>query len=215
VVGVTNDVKNHGSSADTKPEAYFLHTAEPFGLFADFRSMTLVVRTISQPQEIVAAIRGQLRSLDPNLPVYKVETLQEIVWSSISQTRLSALVLSIFASAALILAAIGVYGVLAYLVAQSRHEIGVRTALGARQGQILRLFLGQGLKWAAIGGSSGLLAALMLARFMRSVLFEVGPYDPSVFLTAAAVLTMVVLGACYVPALRATKIDPMAALRTE
>jgi ABC-type antimicrobial peptide transport system permease subunit len=177
--------------------------------------MTLVVRTVSQPQEIVAAIRGQLRSLDPDLPVYKVETLQEIVWSSISQTRLSAFMLSLFACSALILAAIGVYGVLVHLVAQSRHEIGVRTALGARQSQILRLFLGQGLKWAAIGGSSGFLAALMLARLMRSILFEVGPYDPSVFLTAAAVLTAVVLFACYVPAFRAAKVDPMLALRSE
>jgi ABC-type antimicrobial peptide transport system permease subunit len=132
-----------------------------------------------------------------------------------SQTRFPALTLSLFACAALLLAAIGVYGVLAYTVAQSRHEIGVRMALGAQQGQILKFFLRQGVKWAALGGSAGLLAALILVRFMRSMLFKVGPYDPRILLTVTAVLSAVVLAACLVPALRAARVDPITALKNE
>lgn len=215
VIGVVADIKNHGSNVATKPEVYFLHTDQPSGLWADFRSMTLIVRTAAAPQQTVGAIRGELKNLDPDLPVYKVQTLDQIVSASVSQTRFPTLVLSIFAGLALLLAAVGVYGVLAYTVEQSKHEIGVRMALGAPRAQILRLFLGQGVKWAVLGGSAGLLTAFILARFMRSMLFEVGPYDPRIFSSGAAMLTIVVLMACYLPARRATKIDPMAAVRSE
>jgi putative ABC transport system permease protein len=213
VVGIVGNIKNQGSSKDTNPELYFLYTERSFGLWADLRSMTLVARTSSEPQRIVSAVRRELGRIDPDLPVYGVQTMNEIVAASISQTRFPAVLLSVFAGIALLLAAVGVYGVLAYSVAQSRHEIGVRMALGAPRGQILNLFLGQGVKWAALGGSAGLLAALILVRFMRSMLFEVGPYDPTIFVTAAALLGIVVLFACYVPASRATNIDPMSALR--
>lgn len=215
VVGVVADIKNHGSNVVTKPEVYFLHTDQPFGIWTDLRSMTLVVRTASEPQEIVGAIRGQLKGLDSDLPIYKVSTLEEVVSSSVSQTRFPALALSLFACTALILAAIGVYGVLAYTVAQSRHDIGVRMALGAHQGQILRVFLGQGLKWAAFGECAGLLMALVLVRFMRSMLFQIGPYNPRILLAVTVVLSAVVLMACIVPALRAVRVDPIAALKTE
>jgi len=215
VIGVVTDIKNHGSNVATKPEVYFLHTDQPSGLWADFRSMTLIVRIAAEPQQAVGAIRGELKNLDPDLPIYKVQTLDQIVSTSASQTRFPALVLSVFAGLALLLAAVGVYGVLAYTVEQSKHEIGVRMALGAPRAQILRLFLGQGVKWAMLGGGAGLLAALILVRFMRSMLFEVGPYDPTTFACGAAMLTIVVLTACYLPALRATKIDPMAAVRSE
>jgi predicted permease len=215
VIGVVTDIKNHGSNVATKPEIYFLHTDQPSGLWADFRSMTLIVRTAAEPQHTVEAIRGELKNLDPDLPVYKVQTLDQIVSASVSQTRFPALVLSVFAGLALLLAAVGVYGVLAYTVEQSEHEIGVRMALGAPRAQILKLFLGQGVKWAMLGGGAGLLAAFILVRFMRSMLFEVGPYDPRIFASGAATLTIVVLMACYLPALRATKIDPMTAVRSE
>jgi len=177
--------------------------------------MTLVVRTSSEPEQMVSAIRRQLKQLDPELPIYKVSTLKALVSSSISQTRFPALTLSLFACAALILAAIGVYGVLAYTVAQRRHEIGVRMALGAQRGQILRFFLGRGVKWAAFGGGVGFMAALMLVRFMRSMLFQIGPYDSKIFFTGMAVLSAVVLAACFIPALRATRVDPSAAIRGE
>jgi putative ABC transport system permease protein len=215
VVGVVADIKNHGSNTAAKPEMYFLLTDQPFGIWTDLRSMTLVVRTASESQQIVGAIRGQLKYIDPELPIYKVSTLAEIVSSSVSQTRFPALTLSLFACTALILAAIGVYGVLAYTVAQSRHEIGVRMALGAQQGQVLSFFLGQGVRWVALGGGAGLTAALMLVHFMRSMLFQISPYDPRILLAVSAVLSVVVLMACFIPASRATKVDPMAALRSE
>ena len=215
VVGVVADIKNHGSNVATKPEMYFLLTDQPLMMWVDLRSMTLVVRTSSEPEQMVNAIRGRLKQLDPELPIYKVSTLKELVSSSISQTRFPALTLSLFACTALLLAAIGVYGVFAYTVAQSRHEIGVRMALGAQQGQILRLFLGQGVKWGALGGCAGLLAALILVRFMRSMLFQVGPHDPKILLAVTAVLSAVVLMACLIPALRAAKVDPIAALKNE
>ena len=177
--------------------------------------MTLVVRTSTEPGHMVSAIRGQLKGLDSELPIYKVSTLKELVSSSLLQTRFPALTLSLFACAALLLAAIGVYGVLAYTVAQSRHEIGVRMALGAQQGQILRFFLGQGARWSALGGCAGIVVALMMVRFMRSMLFQISAYDPTNFVAVAAVLSVVVLVACFIPALRATWVDPMAALRSE
>jgi predicted permease len=215
VVGVVTDIKNHGSNVATKPEMYFLHTDQPFGIWANLRSMTLVVRTAIKPQQIVSAVRGQLKDLDPELPVFKIATLEQVVSSSVSQTRFPTVALSIFAGIALFLSAIGVYGVLAYTVAQTRHDIGVRLALGSGRGQILRFFLRQGVRWAAIGGAAGTSAALILVRFIRSMLFEVSAYDPAIFLAVAIVLSLVVLMAGTVPALRATKVDPMVALRYE
>jgi putative ABC transport system permease protein len=215
VVGVVADIKNHGPNVATKPEMYLLHTGQPFQIWVDLRSMTLIVRTAVAPQPMVSAIRGQLKGMDPDLALFKVSTLEQIVSSSTSQTRFPTLSLSLFASIALFLSAIGVYGVLAYIVARSRHDIGIRMALGAQQGQILRFFLGQGLRWAVIGGSVGTIAAVMLVRFMRSMLFEVSAYDPRVFLAVAASLFAVVLAACTIPAFRAAKIDPIIALRSE
>jgi putative ABC transport system permease protein len=215
VVGVAADIKNHGSNVATKPEMYFLLTDQPFQIWVDLRSMTLVVRTSAEPEHMVGAIRGQLKQLDPELPIYKVLTLKELVSSSISQTRFPALTLSLFACTALILAVIGVYGVLAYTVAQSRHEIGVRMALGAQQGQILRFFVGQGVRWAALGGCAGIVVSLIMVQFMRSMLFEISAYDPKNFLAVVAVLSVVVLLACSIPALRATRVDPAVAMRNE
>jgi putative ABC transport system permease protein len=215
VVGVVADIKNHGSNAATKPEMYLLLTSQPFQIWVDLRSMTLAVRTASEPTQMVSAFRGQLKQLDPELPIYKVSTLEELVSSSIAQTRLPALTLTLFACAALLLAAIGVYGVLAYTVAQSRHEIGVRMALGAQKGQILRRVLVQGAKWAAWGGCAGIVAALILVRFMRSMLFQVSAYDPRILFAVTAVLLVVVLLACSIPALRAARVDPLIALKSE
>jgi len=217
VIGTVADIKNHGSNVDTTPEMYFPYTDQLWGIGigADLASMTLVVRTAVEPQQIVSAIRGQLKRMDPELPIFRVETLDQIVSSSSSQTRIPAVILSIFAGIALFLSAIGVYGVLAYTVAQSRHEIGVRIALGARKGQILRFFLGQGARWAAIGGFIGIIAALSLVRFMKSMLFQVSAYDPSVFFAVPLVLSVVVLLASLLPALRAAREDPLAALKSE
>ena len=209
------DIRNHGSRVATKPELYFLHSDQPFGLWADLRSVTLVIRTAVEPQQIVGAVRAQLRDLDPLLPIFKISTLDQLVSSSASETRFPTLALSIFAGIALFLSAIGVYGVLAYTVAQRRHEIGVRLALGAPRVQILRFFLGRGAWWAAVGGFAGITATLFLVRFMRTLLFEVSAYDPKIFLAVTGVLLLVVLLACVIPARRAAKVDPMVALRYE
>src|SRR5438132_9233090 len=149
--------------------------------------MTLVVRTSIEPEQMVNAVRNQLKSMDPDLALFKVSTLEQVVSSSVSQTRFPTIVLSIFAGVALFLSAIGVYGVLAYTVAQTRHDIGVRLALGAGRGQIIRFFLGQGVRWTAIGGSAGIAAALILVRFMRSMLFEISAYDAGILFAVAAV----------------------------
>jgi predicted permease len=215
VVGVVADVKNRGPNVATKPEMYLLQTGQPFQIWVDLRSMTLVVRMSIEPQQMVNAVRSELKGMDPDLALFKVATLEQVVSSSVSQTRFPTIALSVFAGIALFLSAIGVYGVLAYTVAQSSHDIGVRLALGAGRGQILRLFLRQGVRWAAIGGAAGIAAALILVRFMRSMLFEVSAHDPAIFLTVVIVLSLVVLMAGTVPALRATKVDPMAALRYE
>jgi predicted permease len=215
VIGVVADIRNHGSNAPTKPEMYFLDTDQPAGLWADFRSMNLVVRTALGPEQIVSPIRVALKQMDPELPIYKVSTFKQIVSASVSPTRFPALVLSLFGSIALFLSAVGVYGVLAYTVAQSRHEIGVRIALGARKGQILRFFLGQAARWASIGSCIGIIGALTLVRFMQSMLFQVSAYDPRVFLAGLLVLSLVVLLASLLPALRAAREDPLAALKSE
>jgi putative ABC transport system permease protein len=215
VVGVVADIKNHSSNVATKPEIYFLLTGQMFQMWIDLRSMTLVVRTAQEPGRMVSAIRGQLKQLDPELPIYHVATLKDQVASSISQTRFSAFTLSLFACTALLLAAIGVYGVLAYTVVQSSHEIGVRMALGAQQGQILRFFLSWGMRWAAFGGCVGLVAALLLVRFMRSMLFEISAYNPTNMLAVVAVLCVAVLLACSIPARRATRVNPVVAMRNE
>ena len=218
VIGIVADIKNHGPNVVTMPEMYFLYTDQPFGDWeggSDLASMTFVVRTSTEPQQMVRAIRDQLKSMDPELPIFKISTLGQVVSSSTSQTRFPTLSLSLFAFVALFLSAIGVYGVLAYTVAQSRHDIGVRMALGAQKGQILTFFLNQGVRWAAIGSCVGLIAAVAVVRFMRSMLFEVSAYDPTIFVTAGVGLVIVVLLACSIPALRAAKVDPLIALKTE
>lgn len=215
VVGIVADVKNRAPNADTRPEIYFLHTDNPIGLWADLRTMTLVVRTRGSVDPILGAIRSEVADLDPSLPVYKVATLHEIVSSSLSETRFPALVLSAFALLSLTLAAIGIYGVLAYIVAQRGQEIGLRMALGATPGKILRLFLHQALSWAALGAGAGLVTALLLVRFLASLLFQVSPYDPGVLLAAVAVLAAIAALASYIPARRAARVDPMVALRYE
>jgi putative ABC transport system permease protein len=215
VIGVAADIKNHGPNALTKPEMYFLDTDQPSGLWADFRSMNLVIKVAGGPEQIISPIRGVLKQMDPALPVYKVSTLEQVVASSVATTRFPTVVLSLFGSIALLLSAVGVYGILGYTVAQSKHEIGVRIALGAPKTQVLRFFVGRAARWAATGSSIGIIGALILVRFMRSMLFQMSPYDPRIFVTVPLLLSIVVLLASLLPALRATRVDPLATLKSE
>jgi ABC-type antimicrobial peptide transport system permease subunit len=177
--------------------------------------MTLVVRTVSDPRPFVAAIRQQVQRVDPDQPVYDIKTMDERVAASVERRRFSATLLGLFAGLAFALALIGLNGVISYLVAQRTHEIGVRLALGARPSGVLRLILSQALGMASAGVVAGLIAAAFATRLLASQLYGVQPDDPATFLVVPAVLTAAALAASSIPAWRATRVDPLVALRYE
>ena len=177
--------------------------------------MTLAVRTAQDPGSATNAIREAVLALDKDIPLYNIATMEELVSTSVAQPRLNLSLLVTFAALALLLAAVGVYGVMAYAVAQRTHEFGIRVAMGATSGDVLRQVLVEGGRLAALGLALGLAAAVGLTRLMSSMLFDVKPSDPLALGAAAAVLVIVALAACYVPARRATRVDPLVALRYE
>jgi hypothetical protein len=209
VVGVVTDVKLNGLERDTPMEAYLPLAQEPWSNFS------IVVRTTRDPLRAVAAVERTIHSVDKDLPVFSVRSMDQLLGSSLAQRRLTLTLLVSFAALALLLAAVGIYGVLSYSVRQRTHELGIRIALGAQAGDVLKLVLRQGLKLTLIGVVIGLLAALALTRWMETLLFGVRPTDPLTFTVIAVVLTLVALLACYLPARRATKMDPLVALRYE
>ena len=177
--------------------------------------MALVVRTTGDPANLAAPLRREIRAFDPTLPVYNIRTMREVVAASVASNRASMLLLSAFAAVALLMALIGIYGVTAYYVTQRTHEIGVRMALGAQPRDVLRLVLGQGLTLALIGVATGLCAAFALTRVLTTLLYDVKPTDAKTFAIVALSLVGATLVACYIPARRATRVDPMVALRYE
>jgi ABC-type antimicrobial peptide transport system permease subunit len=179
--------------------------------------MSLAVRTKPSvdASTLSASVRQAVQGVDRNQPIYNIRTMQQIVSESVAQQRLSMLLLAIFACAALLLAAMGLYGVLAYLVSIRTHEIGIRMALGAQRSDILKLVVGQGLVLALVGVGVGLVAAFALTRLMSSLLYGVTASDPLTFAIAPVVLALVALAASFIPARRATRVDPMEALRYE
>jgi predicted permease len=209
VVGVVGDVKHDGLEVASGFQSY-----EPF-MQDPSSAMTMVIRTTSDPTNAVAAIKAQVREIDKDQPIPNVKTLNQIVADSVSQRRLSAVLLGAFAALALLLSTVGIYGVLAYSVTQRMHELGVRMALGAKTSDVLRLVLSNGMKLALTGVSIGLAGAFVLTRLMTKLLFGVTPTDATTFAVASALLVAVSLLACYVPARRATKVDPLVALRYE
>jgi putative ABC transport system permease protein len=176
---------------------------------------TLVIRTATEPMNLLSAVLQVVWSVDPEQPISDVMTMDDILDREVEQRRNQASLLGGLAALALILARIGIHGVMAYLVAQQNHEFGVRAALGARPGDIFGLVLGRGIKLTATGVGIGIPAALLVTRLMRSLLFDVASFDPLTFGGVALLLALVALAACYFPARRATRIGPMVALRFE
>jgi predicted permease len=208
VVGVVGDVKGQGLDRDVNPEVYFSWAQSPWS------GGTLVVRG-TNVSSLASAIRSKAQELDKQLPISNVRTLEEIVEDSISTPRTNTLLLALFAGIALTLAAVGIYGVMAYSVAQRAHEIGVRMALGAQSSDAIKLVLKQGMILALVGALIGLIASWRLTRLMESLLFGVGTTDPLTFIVTPLLLILVALLACWLPARRSTKVDPLVALRNE
>ena len=177
--------------------------------------MSLVVRTDSEPAAIVPAIKNAIRAIDKDQPIFNVKTMDEIISGVVSAQRLAFILLGIFAFLALTLAAVGIYGVTSYSVSQRTHEIGIRMALGARESDVFRLVVGHGLTLGLVGVGLGVAGALVLTRFLTSLLYGIRPTDPLTYLVVSLVLAAVAALASYIPARRATKVDPMEALRYE
>src|SRR5208283_5036860 len=194
---------------DTDP-AYYMPFAQSYG-----PRMTLVVRSSSEAASLAGPLRREIQSLDPGVTLAQIGTMEQALASSVSQPRFDTMLLALFAGIALLLAAVGIYGLIAYTVAQRTHEIGVRMALGAAQSDVVRMVLQQGALLAAIGIAIGLTGAFALTRLLKSMLFGIGVTDALTFAAAPLGLLLVVLLATTVPALRATRISPVAALRWE
>jgi len=180
-----------------------------------FPQTILAVRTSAEPLGLIEAVRNEVRALDKDLSLAEVKTLETVAGTAVAGRRFTLWLVGLFALTALLLAAIGIYSVLSYLVAQRTHEIGVRMALGAQLGDVLKLVVRQGMTLVLLGVVSGMAAAFGLTRLMKGLLFEVKATDPLTFASVAALLAVVALLACWIPARRATKVDPMVALRHE
>ncbi len=212
VIGVVGDVKHSGLNQPTDPAVYtpFSQNDEAWRRF-----MTLAIRARDASPGLVEEVKKQIWSLDGQIPVGDVHAMDELIAVSLAQQRFNMLLLGLFAALALILAAVGIYSAMAYAVNQRTHEIGIRTALGAQRRDVLRLVMRDGAKIALFGIASGIAGALALTRLMASLLFEVKPTDPAIFTGVAIPLALVALAACYIPARRAMRADPMVALRYE
>lgn len=211
VVGVVAHVRNKALDVQGREQTYVPEAQAGFPV----RSMSLVVRTTTQPESMASAVRSQLSSIDPALPLYEIKTMDEQLEHSTAQRRFSMDLLVAFGVLALLLAAIGTYGVLSYSVGQRTPEIGIRLALGARRAEILKMVIGDGARLAGLGLIIGLVVALIATRFMSALLFGIGTFDVVTFLVSALVLSGMALLAAYIPARRATRVDPLIALRNE
>ena len=209
IVGIVATIKQTTLSAGGGQAMYLPHLQRPTG------GMSLVVRTNGDPMSLVALARTQVHAVDGTIPVTNIRTMDEIFSASVAQQRFTMLLVGLFGSLALVLAAIGIYGVMAYTVTQRKHEIAVRMALGAKSNQVLQMVLKEGLLLASLGVGIGLVGAFALTRLMSSLLYEVKPTDAQTFASVPALFILIALFACYLPARRATKVDPLMALRYE
>jgi putative ABC transport system permease protein len=210
VLGVVGRVKMEGLSQDSnRVQGYF-----PFAQVPN-SDMTVILKASGDPNQLIAAARQQVTSIDHDQPIYSVRTMNEIRGESVAPERLNLTLLSIFAGIALVLAIVGIYGVMSYSVTQRTHEIGIRMAIGAQPRDVFRMVIGQGMMLALIGVGLGLIGAFLLTRLMATMLFGIEPTDPATFAAITVLLTAVALVACYVPGRRATKVDPVVSLRYE
>jgi putative ABC transport system permease protein len=209
VVGIVAHVKNYGVDQPSRVETYV----------PDFQSTsgggTILVRTTGDPANLAGPVREAVRSFAPDVPLYNVRPLDEIISENSASRRLAVVLISAFAALALTLAAVGIYGVMAYSVTQRSHEIGVRMAMGAAPGAVRRMIVGQGLRLALVGIITGLLVSLAMAHFISSLLFRVSAFDRGTFVGGAVMLSIIVLVSTWVPARRASRVDPIVALRYE
>ena len=209
IVGVVADVKNMELKEQPEPEIYFSSLQSPF------EAMSIVIRSSVEPGSLAGAVRGAVAEVDKTVPVADIETMDRIVTESVMQPRFNMVLLGLFSAIALVLSAAGIYGVTSYTVTQRTHELGIRLALGAQLGDVLRLILKQGLAVILIGVAIGLAAAFVLTRLLRTLVFGISTNDPLTFIGITLLLSVVALIACYMPARRATKVDPLVALRYE
>jgi putative ABC transport system permease protein len=210
VVGVVGRVKMESLSQDSNRVQGYISAAQspPSG-------MTVVLKATGDPNTLLASAREQLKAIDVDQPIYNIRSMNDIRSESVAPERLNLTLLSIFAAIALILAIVGIYGVMSYSVTQRTHEIGIRLAIGAQPRDVFRMILGHGMLLTLIGIGAGLLGAFGLTRLMATMLFGVKPTDPLTFAGVAVLLTAVALIACYIPGRRATKVDPVNSLRYE
>ncbi|HET9533128.1 MAG TPA: ABC transporter permease [Blastocatellia bacterium] len=214
IIGVVGDVHYTSLVSQAEPMIYVPFSQATFGFFGDW-GMSLVIRTERDPLEMAAAVRAQALSLDRTLPVYEVGSMEQAIIDSVAERRFNMALLAVFAMLALVLAAVGVYGVISYQTSNRTREIGIRMAMGARRSDVLKMVLNEGMAMAAVGVIAGLASGLALTRVMASLLYEVSATDPAVFFSLALVLFLVAIMACLIPARRASGVDPMKALRWE
>ena len=208
VIGVVEDVKQGGLDDETSFQIYVPYDQDPLPM------ISLAIRSNS-PVSLLPQVRSRIARLDKDLPLYEIKTMEEQLSGSVAPRRLLTLLVSIFGCLALLLSSIGIYGVTAYLVTQRTPEIGIRLALGAQTGDVMRMVVGQGLKLALCGVVLGLGGALALTRSMKTLLFGVSEHDVTTFVFVALLLVLITLSACYLPARRASRVDPLTALRHE
>jgi len=210
VIGIVSDMRERGLEAGPTLAVYF-----PSGGALATTTLQLVVHTQGRSQDVVPALRTTVAAVDASLPVSSIRTLEEVVTASLAARRMTMWLIGAFAGLALLLALAGVYGVLAYSVTRRTSEIGVRLALGAEHGRVVKTVLSQGIRPVLIGAALGLTCAMAASRLMTSMLFEVSPYDPTTYVAVVAAVLCVATLACYLPARRVLRVDPATALRTE